>query len=102
AVVPNADLYAVAQVLRCGSEGWLIPFALVLIFALGRRIEAVGDQVQESPCDLLREYVDLTDVWIKGLLHIKLEALLLCAGTTIGEIETLLDESVDIDWPVFS
>ena len=60
AVVSNPDLYAVAEVLRRAGEGGLIPFAIVLIFALGGRIEAVGDQVQEGPCDLLRVHIDLT------------------------------------------
>ena len=39
---------------------------------------------------------------IKGLLHIDLEALLLCAGTMIGEIEALLDEGVDVDRPMLA
>ena len=67
------------------------------MFAFGRRIEAVGDQVQESPCDLLREYIDLTGGRIKRSLNIDLEALLLGASTMIGEIEALLDECVDVD-----
>ena len=39
---------------------------------------------------------------IKGPLHIDLEALLLGAGTMIGEIEALLDERVDVDQPMFA
>ena len=41
AVVPNPDLYAVAKVLRRRSEGRLILFAVVLLFALRGRIKAV-------------------------------------------------------------
>jgi hypothetical protein len=51
AVVANPDLYAVAEVLRRSRKSRLIAFAITLLFALGRRIEAVGDQVQESTCD---------------------------------------------------
>ena len=45
---------------------------------------------------------NLTGGWIKGLLHIDLEALLLGAGTMIGEIETLLDERVGVNQPMFA
>src|SRR5215813_15300142 len=76
AVVAYPDLYAVAEVLRQGGEGGFIAFAVILLFAFGRRIEAVGDQVQESPCDLLREYIDLTGVRVQGPFHIDLEALI--------------------------
>ena len=37
AVIANRDLYAIAEVLRRGSEGWLIPFAVGLLVALGSR-----------------------------------------------------------------
>ena len=57
AVVANSDLYAVAEVLRRGHKNRFIAIAIVLLFALGCRIEAVGDQVQESPCDLLRVHI---------------------------------------------
>ena len=45
AVVANSDLYAVAEVLRRSSKSGLIAIATPLLFALRRRIEAVGDQV---------------------------------------------------------
>ena len=86
AVVANRDLYAVAEVLRRSDKSRLIAIATILLFAFGRRLEAVGDQVQESTCDLLREYTDLTGGRIKGPLHIDLEALLLCARAVIREI----------------
>ena len=57
-----ADLHAVAEVLRRSNKGRLKAFTGVLLFTFTRRIEAVGDQVQESACDLLREYIDLTGV----------------------------------------
>src|SRR5262249_45269760 len=102
AVVANRDLYAVAEAFRRSRESGLIAVAVILIFAFGRRIEAVGDQVQESPGDLLRKYIDSTGGRIEGPLHIDLEALLLGAGTVIGEIKALLDQGVDIDQPMFS
>jgi hypothetical protein len=44
----------------------------------------------------------LTGGRIKGPPQIDLEALFLGAGTMIGEIETLLDECVDVDRPMFA
>ena len=55
AVVADPDLHAVAEVLGGGSKGWLIVAAICFCLALGRCIEAVQDQVQQSPCDVLRE-----------------------------------------------
>src|SRR4029077_11265624 len=76
AVVANPDLYAVAEVPGGSRKSGLIAFAIILLFALGRRIEAVGNQVQECPCDLLWEYVDLAGGRIERPLYIDLEALL--------------------------
>ena len=57
-VVANRNRHAVAKVLRRSCKSRLIAIATVLFFALGRRIQAVGDKVQKSPCDLLRKYID--------------------------------------------
>src|SRR6516225_3629161 len=85
-VVANRNRHAVAKVLRRSCKSRLIAIATVLFFALGCRIEAVGDQVQESPRDFLWEYVNLAGGWIQGPLDIDLEALILRAGSMIGEI----------------
>src|SRR5215831_9393045 len=76
AFVANRDLYAVAEVLRRNDKSRLIAIGTVLLFALGRRIKPVRDQVQKGPRDLLWEYVDLTGSRIKGPLYVDLEALL--------------------------
>jgi hypothetical protein len=47
-------------------------------------MKAVRDQVQESPGDLLREYVDFARSGIKRPLNRNLEALILGASTMIG------------------
>ena len=59
AVVANRDLHAVAEVLGRGHKGWLIVVSISCLFALGRRIEAVRDQVQQSPRNVLREHIGL-------------------------------------------
>ena len=102
AVVANPNLDFVAEILRRSRKSRLIAIAIVLLFALRRRVEAVGDQLQESPCDLLRENIDLTGGRIKGPLYVDFKALLLCSGTMIGEIKAFLDEGVDVDGPMLA
>src|SRR4029077_12994537 len=79
AVIANSDLDFVAKVLCRSHQGWLTCIIIALLFAFGRRIETVRDQVQESPRDFLGENIDLTRGRIKGPLQSHLEALLLCA-----------------------
>jgi hypothetical protein len=55
AVVADPDLNTVAEVLGRGSKRRLVVASIRFCFALGRRIEAVGDQVQERPRDVLWE-----------------------------------------------
>ena len=58
AVVANPNLNFVAKVLCRRCYGRLM--AIVPPFALGRRIEAVGDKVEKCSRDLLRVHIDLT------------------------------------------
>ena len=102
AVVANPDFDAVAEVLGRGSKRRLVVASIRLGFALRRRVEAVGDQVEQRPRDLLREQIDLTGGRVKGPLQGDIEALLLGPRPVIGEIEALLDQGVDIDRPVLS
>src|SRR5262245_9980088 len=102
AVVANPNLNFVTEVFCRRSWGRLTNVAIALPLALCRRIEAVGDQVKESPRDLLRKNIDLTGRWIEAPLHIDLEALLLGASAMVGEIEALLDESIDVDRPMLA
>ena len=101
AVVPNPDLYAVAEVLRRSRESGLIAITNVLLFALGRRIKAV-DSVGNVRVISCGNTSTLTGGRIKEPFHIDLEALLLGASTVIGEIEALLDEGVGIDQPMIA
>ena len=102
AVVADPDFDAIAEVFGRGSKGGLVVAPIACCFALGRRVEAIGDQIKQSPRDLLREHIDLPGSRIKGFLQRDIEALLLGARPVIGEIEALLDEGVDIDGPVFA
>ena len=97
AVVADSDLDAVTEVLGRRSQRGLVVASICLRFTLRRRVEAVGDQVEQRPRDLLREQIDLASGRIKGPLQGDIEALLLGPRSVIGEIEALLDEGVDID-----
>ena len=101
-VVANPDLHAVAEAFGHSRNGRLEPVAAFLSLALGRRIEAVCDQVQENPRDLLGEDIDFTGRGVKGPLQSDIEALFLGSRTVVGEIEALLDDCIDIDQPTFA
>src|SRR5262245_9539028 len=102
AVVPNSDFDAIAQTPRRGSERWLIAVATGLRLALSCRIEAVRDQIQKSPRDVLRKDLSLAGSRIKRPLDRDAEALLLGSRTVPGEIQTFFDQDVDLDPPVLA
>ena len=102
AVVADPDFDAVAKVFGRGSKGWLVIAAIRLCSALGRCVKAIGNQIEQDPCDVLREHIDFAGGRVKRPLQRDIEALLLGPRPVIGEIEALLDEGVDIDKPVFA
>ena len=55
AVVANTNFHGGSEVLRGGPEGWLKTRFIILVFSLGRRIDAVRDQIEKCAGDLLRE-----------------------------------------------
>src|SRR5262249_17433765 len=78
----NADAFVrdlffdtVTQVFGCGGKSGLVIAAIGLCFALGRRVKAIGNQIQQTPCDVLREHVTLTRHGIKRPLQVDIEAL---------------------------
>src|SRR5258707_490351 len=97
AAVTDPDLHSVAKGFGRGSKGGLITIAFDLGFTLSRRVKAVGNQVQNHPCDFLGKHVDLPSVGIKGPLQGDIEALFLGPRPVISEIEAFLDQRVDID-----
>jgi hypothetical protein len=72
AVVANPDLHTIAEALGRGSEGWLA--IIHFRFALRRRVEAIRDQVEQRPRNLLREYIDLASSGIERPLQRDSEA----------------------------
>jgi len=102
AVVANADFHAIAKAFGRGSEGWHIVASIRFRLALGRSIEAVRDQIQKRPRDVLREDISLACRWIKGAFEGDVEALFFGPRPVPGEIEALLNQRIDIDGPVFA
>src|ERR1700682_4457924 len=101
AVVADSNFDAVTEVLGRDSEGGLVA-SIRFRFALRRRVEAIRDQVKQHPRNLLREKIDLARGRIKGTLQGDIESLFLGPRSVIGQIEALLDDSIDIDRPVLS
>ena len=101
AVVADADLHAVAEATCRGGKGRLETVA-GLRLARGRCVEAVQDQVQQHPRDVLRENVGLAGGRIERSLEGDIEVLLLGTRAVIGEVEAFLDKGVDIDKPVLA
>src|SRR5215510_14748611 len=57
AVVANFYLDTIAQIHSCGSQCWLVIAAIAFGYAFSRCIKAIGDQIKQSPRDVLWEDV---------------------------------------------
>ena len=101
AVVADADLDAIAEAARRGGQNRLEAIA-VLRLAPACRVEAVRDQVDQHPRDVLRKNVGGAGGGIQGPFERDIEALLLGARAVIGEVEALLDERIDVDDPMLA
>src|SRR4029077_12420972 len=98
-IVTYPDLYAVAEAFGRSRDGGLKAIAALLSLALGCRVEAVRDEVEQDAGDLLWKSIDLAGRRVEGSLQGDIEALLLGPGAVIGEIKAFLDEGVDVDRP---
>src|SRR6516162_11747194 len=94
-IVADADLYLFAEIschyLQLGFEAIAGCHG-----ALGCRVKSVRDQVQEYPGDLLRVNIRNSGRRIEIALQRDVETLLLCAGSMVGEVQTLVDDRVDL------
>src|SRR5262245_19901328 len=59
AVITNCYLDTITEILSCGSQSWLVVAAIAFGSAFSRCIEAIGDQIKQSPRDVLWEDVGL-------------------------------------------
>src|SRR3974390_179328 len=60
AIVADTDLHPVAEIFGRRGKRRLVVAAITFSFPLGRRIEAVRDQVQQNTGDVLWKHVDFT------------------------------------------
>src|SRR5262245_61392323 len=102
AVVADPDFNLIAKALGRGSEGWYVIASIRFGLALDRCIEAIRDQVQKCPSNVLREQVNLARRRIKGPLQGDVEALFLGPRPVPGEVEAFLNNGIDIDDAVFT
>src|SRR5262245_50216540 len=59
AVVANCYLDTITQILSRGGQSWLLIAAIAFGSAFSRCIKAIGDQIKQSPRDVLWEDVGL-------------------------------------------
>src|SRR5262245_34903641 len=59
AIVANCYLDTITQILSCGSQSWLAIAAIALGSAFGRCVKAIGDQIKQSPRNVLWEDIGL-------------------------------------------
>src|SRR6266705_5201572 len=95
AVVPYLDLDRVAEIAGRYRQQRPKRAVTALLRPLVSGIEAVAEQVQEHPSHLLRRQLDLAQVAVIVLLKIDVEALILGAGTVIGEVQSLVEQHVE-------
>src|SRR5215831_8747325 len=101
AIVTDPDFYAVAKVFRRGREGRLVDFAAGQSF-VPRCVNSIGNQIEQNPCDFLREDVNLSRTRIKRLLDHDIEILFLGPCPMIGKLEAFLDNCIYRYRAVFS
>jgi len=65
AVVANCYFDTIAQILSRGSKSWLVIAAIAFDSAFSRCIKAIGDQIKQSPRDVLWEDVGLAGAGIQ-------------------------------------
>src|SRR6185437_5697217 len=102
AIVAHANFHLAAQVARTDTQRRLETLVLDGVGAHARGIDAVADQVQHHPEELLWERIDRAGSRIDILLHRDVEPRRLRARTMIGEIQRLLDGRVHIDRTLFA
>ena len=97
-----ADLDRIAEIARRHRQGRPELRVAALALALGGGIEAIAEQVEEHAGHLLRHQFDRGEAAVVIALQRDVEALILGAGTVVGEVQGLLDQVVEIDLPALA
>src|SRR5208282_49638 len=96
-VVANGDLDAFPEVAGRSDDRRIIGVVRAALLSLHRRVEGVGNQVEQHSCDLLREEIGGAGVRVERFHDRHVEAGLLGPRAVIGEIQRLVDHRVDVD-----
>src|SRR5262245_12397623 len=102
AVVANSNLHTIAKAFGRRSKGWLIAFATGLCFSPRRCIKAIGNQIEQDPCDVLWKDIGLAGVWVQRSFQSDVKALFLSSRPMPGEIKAFLNQSIDVDRSMLS
>ena len=101
AVIADPDLDLIAQIPRQYAQNGTIPVGCLAV-ALCGGVEAVANEIEEDPRHILRDHLQGCQCIVKLPFHRDVEALVLGAGTVVGEIEGFLDERVQIHFAPFA
>ena len=66
AIVTDRYFNPVAEAPRPGGKRGLVVAAIGFRPAFGRCVEAIRNQIEQNPCDVLREDIDLSGSRVKG------------------------------------
>jgi len=97
AVVANVDFHPVSGLLRGDPQRGHEVGGRIVSRSHVRGVEAVAEQVQENPRDVLRVDLDRRDAFAEIPFQRDIEALILRAGAVVGEVQRLIDQRVQID-----
>src|SRR5581483_3215116 len=97
AVVAHLDLDRGAVVMRRDAEDRPKPGLAIGAGALVGGVEAVAEEVEEHPGDVLRHQLERFRRRVEIAFERDVEGLVLRPGAVIGEVQRLVDERVDVD-----
>ena len=86
AVVANADFNSLSEISRRDAQGWLEVRVASLPLAFGAGIEAIAEQVQTHPSNVLGDNFDRGQPGSVILFQRDIEALILSPAPVIGEV----------------
>src|ERR1700730_6951828 len=95
AVVADADFDCIAEI-SCRYLQHRLKAGLIAPAAFGGGVETVAEQVETDPSDVLRDESDRGNAPPEIAFERDVEALILGAGTMVGEVQCFLDQAIEI------
>src|ERR1700676_942478 len=94
-IIANTDFNLVSKVLRRSGKHRL-DIVTAFHFSFRHGVDPVRYEIEKNSRDLLRIDVSHADGRIKVTLEVHTEACLFCSGAMIGQVQALIDDSVDV------